>query len=286
MLKVFGFKKPLIKVRARALLALALILSVFSLFSCANDVDIDDFYNPEAANPAERVVFSGQLNLDGAVPQALTKIYKSEIIGRAALPSVLNADGAEYVISAVCTSPAGINDPIRGEVNPDSKTYTIGLTIGRTYTVTASLQKTVGDSTTVYLSDSWKNVTPTRENTSFSHDFMLKPVEGGKGTIQLEMTVPSGTIVEVSGDDWDALSPKPRSDVDGTTATITGSEIPAGIYNVSINFYKTQGSGKILLYSIPQAINIFSNMKTDTWQDGGIQHLRFQALILYLQIQS
>ena len=119
------------------------------------------------------------------------------------------------------------------------------------------------------MEDEWENVTSSRTNTSLTHDFILKPVEGGKGTIQLEMTVPSGTIVEVSGDDWDALSPKTSAAVDGTKATITGSDIPAGTYNITINFYKTSGTNKFLLYSIPQTINVFAEMETNTWQDDG-----------------
>ena len=278
MRKVFGITKRLNRGGRRAAIALLLCLSVFNLFSCVNDVDlIEDLCAPEASSSAERMIFSGLVNVDGAVPKAVTNVVQSENIGRAAIPSFMISDSVQYSIIAKCTSTSGITD-IEGSVDADTKTYTIGLTIGRTYNIKAELKRIdpATNEETTLLEDEWQDVKPSRESTSFNHNFILKPKSSGTGTVSLDIKVPSADIdAEFSGDDWDnTLSSKITKTGTGTVnLNFSGSGIPVGSYLVSINFYKTAPLGstsiKILQYSIPQTLNVFANMTTDTWQDSG-----------------
>ncbi|EID85906.1 hypothetical protein MSI_03340 [Treponema sp. JC4] len=241
----------------------ACFFALTSLLSCANG--IDDTGSDASYSGSETVLLTGNLDIYGAVPEAFTKTDSKEITGRSALPS--NMEGTEYCIKAVYTNQEGISEEIKGSVDQTEKTYTIGLTINRTYTVTASLKKTLTDGQQItVMEDIWEDVKPARANPALTHDFILKPVKEGKGSIKLDMTLPSGTSLVLGGDE---ISPAPEVSVTGTSATITGSDIPAGTYNITINFYKTSGTNKFLLYSIPQIINVFAGMETNTWQDDG-----------------
>ena len=252
-------------------MALSLFILILSVFSCANDAAIDDFTNPAISDSAEKIVFSGSLNIEGAVPGALSKISnESEVTGRSAFPSIVTSETSDvkYYISARATGPEGISEEIKGSVDQTAKSYSIGLTIGRTYTVTASLKKTLTDGQQVtIMEDEWENVTPSRTNTSLTHDFILKPVEGGNGSIKLKMTLPTGIdCPSLSGDEIESTI-QFHDDYTTATATISVDVIPAGTYNITINFYKS--SRKFLLYSISQTINVFAEMETNTWQDDG-----------------
>ena len=272
-MKIFGITKHLNRGGRARILALSLFILILSVFSCANDAVIDDFTNPAISDSAEKIIFSGSLNIEGAVPGALSKISnESEVTGRSAFPSVVTSETSDvkYYISARATGPEGISEEIKGSVDQTAKSYSIGLTIGRTYTVTASLKKTLTDGQQITVMEAeWENVTPSRTNTSLTHDFILKPVKEGNGSIKLEMTLPTGIdcprLSDVSGDIH--LSVQFKDTTTTTSATITGSDITAGTYNITINFYKS--SRKFLLYSIPQTINVFAGMETNTWQDDG-----------------
>lgn len=270
-MKIFEITKHLNRGGRARILALSLFILILSVFSCANDAVIDDFTNPVISDSAEKIIFSGSLRFDGAVPQALSKISnESEVTGRSAFPSQVTSETSDvkYYISARATGPEGISEEIKGSVDQTAKSYSIGLTIGRTYTLTASLKKTLTDGRQVtIMEDEWENVTPSRTNTSLTHDFILKPVEGGNGSIKLKMTLPTGIdCPSLSGDEIESTI-QFHDDYTTATATISVDVIPAGIYNITINFYKS--SGKFLLYSISQTINVFAGMETNTWQDDG-----------------
>lgn len=270
-MKIFEITKHLNRGGRARILALSLFILILSVFSCANDAVIDDFTNPVISDSAEKIVFSGSLNIEGTVPGALSKISnESEVTGRSAFPSLVTSETSDvkYYISARATGPEGISEEIKGSVDQTAKSYSIGLTIGRTYTVTASLKKTLtGGQQVTIMEDEWENVTPSRTNTSLTHDFILKPVEGGDGSIKLKMTLPTGIdCPSLSGDEIESTI-QFHDDYTTATATISVDVIPAGTYNITINFYKS--SGKFLLYSIPQTINVFAGMETNTWQDDG-----------------
>lgn len=270
-MKIFGITKHLNRGGRARILALSLFILILSVFSCANDAVIDDFTNPVISDSAEKIIFSGSLRLDGAVPGALSKISnESEVTGRSAFPSLVTSETSDvkYYISARATGPEGISEEIKGSVDQTAKSYSIGLTIGRTYTLTASLKKTLTDGQQVtIMKDEWENVTPSRTNTSLTHDFILKPVEGGNGSIKLKMTLPTGIdCPSLSGDEIESTI-QFHDDYTTATATISVDVIPAGTYNITINFYKS--SRKFLLYSISQTINVFAGMETNTWQDDG-----------------
>ncbi len=270
-MKIFGITKHLNRGGRARILALSLFILILSVFSCANDAVIDDFTNPVISDSAEKIIFSGSLNIEGACPGALSKISnESEVTGRSAFPSLVTSETSDvkYYISARATGPEGISEEIKGSVDQTAKSYLIGLTIGRTYTVTASLKKTLaGGQQVTVMEDEWENVTPSRTNTSLTHDFILKPAKEGNGSIKLEMTLPSGIdCPSLSGDEIESTI-QFHDDYTTAIATISVDVIPAGTYNITINFYKS--SRKFLLYSIPQTINVFAGMETNTWQDDG-----------------
>ena len=95
-MKIFGITKHLNRGGRARILALSLFILILSVFSCANDAVIDDFTNPVISDSAEKIIFSGSLRLDGAVPQALTKISnESEVTGRSAFPSVVTSETSD-----------------------------------------------------------------------------------------------------------------------------------------------------------------------------------------------
>ncbi len=234
------------------LLTAILILLTFAFSSCNDSLD-------DETTPNQKVTLKGTIALSGALPSELVSgSLEADSPSRAAFPTT---SGCTYSVTAVCTNPA---ESVNGTISGNS--YSIELTLGRTYTVTAALKN--GDSD--IFSDDWENVEVTRGNAAtLSHDFILKGKSGGSGSIELNITVPSSVKsvkASSSSSGWDSSSPS--FTLDSTTATLSCSSINAGTYEVTLDFYdSTDESNRILLYSCTQSINVVENMKTNLWKE-------------------
>ena len=236
-----------------SLLFISILISLSLTFSSCSDSLEDESF------PSQKVTLKGTIALSGALPSELVSgSLEADSPSRAAFPTTT---GCTYSVTAVCTNPA---ESVNGTISGNS--YSIELTLGRTYTVTAALKN--GDS--VIFSDDWENVEVTRGNAAtLSHDFILKGKSGGSGSIELNITVPSSVkSVKASSSSsvWDSSSPS--FTLDSTTATLSCSSINAGTYEVTLDFYdSTDESNRILLYSCTQSINVVENMKTNLWKE-------------------
>ena len=236
-----------------SLLFISILISLSLAFSSCND-SLDD-----ETTPNQKVTLKGTIALSGALPSELVSGFlEADSPSRAAFPTTT---GCTYSVTAVCTNPA---ESVNGTISGNS--YSIELTLGRTYTVTAALKN--GDSD--IFSDDWENVEVTRGNAAtLSHDFILKGKSGGSGSIELNITVPSSVKsvkASSSSSGWDSSSPS--FTLDSTTATLSCSSINAGTYEVTLDFYdSTDESNRILLYSCTQSINVVENMKTNLWKE-------------------
>ena len=205
------------------------------------------------------VTVSGSLIKTGAFPSELL----SGINGRTAFASIPDT-GVTYVVKAVNTA-TGSTETYDGEVSGSS--YTIGIPIADTaknYKITASLiqdNKTIlyGESAAFVISDS---TPPSAQNKNIT--LSVQQTAGKTGSVYLEIEVEADSQIakcKTSLDDYETdflfSSNKTRINLSGITS---------GVHSVTFNFYDNNNK---LLYFFRDTINVFDNLKTDTWFQNG-----------------
>ena len=193
---------------------------------------------------------------------------------RSALPSIPTDGSTEYYIKATAQG----HDAIEGNVE-DDRTYTIkNLELGVEWTLEAGIR---------YIDHPEKVLMMDKTSRTFYEDdlvdtfnFTLKPLStGGNGEIFLQMTLPTGgnvsiqkvTATCVSEDSdlkaaWNAVNHNVT--ISDNTAKLNISAIKSGCYDIIFSFYDDEDT-RFSLYSTLQSVNVFENMKTDSWADGG-----------------
>lgn len=243
----------------------ACFFALTSLLSCVNQ--IDDTGSEASYSGTGRVLLTGKLDINGAVPEEVFQNIRKTGAERSAIP-VIPESGFDFYVEGIVTAPEEFKgEKISGTI--EDGVYTIELTLGRTYTITAGLKKGVKN----VLIDTWENVEVTRANAgSLQKDFCLKPAEG-EGSILLTMTVPSHApnpleITDVAGVEAEC----PGLDGKWTVSLLSkqlnclATIVSAGQYEVTFYFYNKDG---ILLYFSTQTINVLPELTTKNWIDNG-----------------
>ena len=225
-----------------------------------------------AVSQDEIVNFTGTVSLSGAYPNQIIESTNAEraSLGRSALPGVGS-------ITYTATATSNKDETVDG-VFPDNdntkKSFTIGLTINRTWTITVTGQDSADNT---ILSASTEPFEVSRETGSTTKDFILKPGTSGTGDLALTIGFSDSRIakVEVTCESYNNDPDKkgywtvPDSDnlpIEGSQVSISKTGIKSGIYEVTISFKDTNG---FLLYSTNQTINVFDKMTTNKWHSGG-----------------
>lgn len=242
--------------------------------------------NRPSSNPAATIVFGGTLAINGAVPAEFVEpeeAAENQQSGRSANAELPGGTDYEYYVKA--TSNDGL---VHEDIIPaasTSKDYSLQLEINKTWTFTAGYRKKASGTpgTDSYVapvnllididSDSGHpyslTLTDTRLQPVEAKTFILKPLQNGRGTIDLTMTVPSGIDdlkLFTSGENG-VLTPWQTDALDVTTTSIKTKEnmtIASGSYDVTMIFY----NGEFQAYITYQTINVFDNMETKVWESG------------------
>lgn len=267
-----------------------LILSFFSIclltfLSCSNLADgaaSSDGTTSGGELSNQTIIFTGRISSDGAFPLEIASASvtnaSQQNLGSAAFPSLSPSTGYSYFVEA--TDENGNSVPSEKiTVNQTSKTFTVPLAAGKTWTITCGVKKTVtsgGSGTTsvqtVVLQDSYPDFTPSAANPVLNNQiFNLQHVGSGNGSINLTLHADSSidhVVISCSDSAWqNAISVSSILFTDGST-TFEASDVPAGQYEVVMKFYT---SSDVIKYTTIQTINVVPNMSTETWVagDGG-----------------
>lgn len=231
------------------ILVAALFSAFFVIFSCSN---LFDNINVDSPVSSETVTLNGIVSTSG----------------RMALPSGTFA-ATRYTVSATASGA----EPVTGSVNDSNKTFSIGLKLGKKWTITLVMEASESTDPTPPES-SFNNVF---EGTyAFDHDLttddvttplniVLVPLSTGSGKINLPISVASNVSVNTIDISGLSASPETYTLSDGSY-TIYKIGVPCGAYTVTIDFKNSAG---MLVYSTTQTINVFPNMTTDRWVSSG-----------------
>ncbi len=257
----------------------AITLFIILLASCQNIFGGGDSSSSSVQNK-HYVSFSGTISLEGAYPaELLSKSVNAAAASdtRSAFPSI--PAGAVYRVTAsknntVIYDSANGNDDITFAA--DNSYFTIcQLETGVEWTITVVLYEDTS-STSPLMSDSFPK-TFSMEDNVLTHEFVLRPtLTGGKGKIELTFSFPTNTFngfsytcLNTSNDYFPCLVDPHYNDY-GYLMICTGTDpdaeqINTGSYTIQFDFKKDD----FVLYSDIQTINIFKNMKTNTWVNNG-----------------
>lgn len=246
------------------------ILSLF-LSGCTNLFDEPNSSNNKSTETSEKLItVCGNINFSGAVPKEIVEAAnfgKNDHASRAAHPSI----PVESIFFVTATCPG--KDSVNGVYShaEGKHLFSIGLTAG-TWKIKAGLKdenenELLVDSITKEL---------TEDDTIVNLNFLLKPVhtQNGKGNANLSFKnakpLPKVTVKYLIPDlsqssAWPVAENERTLDIESnSTSNLEVEDIPAGIYDITFNFYK---DGQFI-YSVTQAITIFENMTTDRWVSG------------------
>ena len=249
--------------------------------------------------PSKKYInLSGEINLSGAYPLSIKeqveankkslKIPAEAVLdtqateeerARSALPKLPLSTTTEYYVVA---KAAGKED-VYGTVDQTAKTYTLAnIELNVDWTIEAGLRYRA-DPDKILMKDSFPKKFTESDLAVTSYSFTLKPnATSGKGELTLEITIPAApndTIKKVTAvavndggftnaDTWNSLNIVPA--ISDNVVTLTHSEVPSGSYNVVFTFWNNENLDIAFpLYTTVQNINIFANMGTTDWADGG-----------------
>lgn len=250
-------------------------LLLLLLTSCQNFFSSSDDLSSSSKSARNYVSFTGNICLEGAYPQELVSGTTSATNAtRTAFPTI-PADAVYRVIATngtVTYDSKTNNTDI--QIAADKSSFTIKqLATGANWNITVAIYESSDtDFSAPLMSDSYP-FTPSEENNVLMHDFELKPVlTGGKGRVSLILTYPAGafddfsfTCLSSNRDKWTCLIDNNLNNCVILSNTNGDNEIETGSYVIQFDFKKAG----IVLYSDIQTINIFKNMKTNTWVNNG-----------------
>lgn len=276
--------------------ALTLIFYIFLFFfiSCENSINSYDSNNKingaedtSSTSPAVRYAnVSGTFSTGDALPSQLAaSISPSNTNNKSrsaiAHPHSEHNNSHYYVIARDVTEGKADSEregPVNGQIN-DARRYSVsGLKIGVTWQIEVGVS-VKNEGATEWQPCIYAKTKPkafTEEDNIISEDLVLiSDMTEGYGAIDLSMTLDNSIdyfVVNVPADKleiWQtayAADTGNLCDVDGTSGHIKIKSIPAGVYNLGLGFYKSNG---ILAYYTEQTICVVKGMLTETWVSNG-----------------
>ncbi len=227
-------------------------------------------------NGKQMVSFSGCLEgAAGAFPaqmsaqvSALLDGGQSDGLSMSAAPALDTEAGGGYEMFATATAegmPAV--EGVFGTTAADKRFFSMSLEVGKTWIVVCGIRAAGGGSVMEDSYDFEAKIT----SPVLSHTFNLTPKKDGSGSVALSVTADSTVDKAVAlcfDEAWRQAVPagaEKELDLTSTAALSVGS-LKSGSYEVSLNFFKDDGSGgRVFLYSVLQTINVFDNAATDMW---------------------
>ncbi len=237
-----------------------LLAGLLIFTACENSVSSHNSNNNELPQgSSDYIDFTGHFSTKGALPES---IAASLLSTRSAFPQLGSASNTDINYYAKAVSGSTVID---GIVNESDGTFTISrLKVGLTWTIEVGIE--VNGERSLYAKETkFFKV----NDYTIEHPFFLKPDQEGNGSLSLAMTVDSSiTTLNVNLDDeeqsakWEAAE---AASGEIRTDLISISELPAGIYDLTLTFY----SSGVLAYSTNQTVNVIKGMCTETWCSDG-----------------
>ncbi|MBR3549767.1 MAG: leucine-rich repeat protein [Treponema sp.] len=236
----------------------AALLLLLALSSCSGIIPPSEPDSPKASQ-------TQGLSLRGTFDFRQTTAAPTQFNpgSRNAIPSALST--LSYSVTATRGSTT-----VNASVSSDNKSYAFNgtLTAG-SWQITAYAKN--GD-TTVMQSEP-KTVTLSSTTPAASTSLMLEPSSEGTGRINLTI---SGTVDSGIGFIKTECASEPKFSATGTSGsrslTITDSNIPSGIYEVTISFF-TDNSSTTPLYKCTEYVAIYPELTTDSWTVATAPHV-------------
>ncbi len=280
---------------SRAAILLSALFFSLSIFSCDNSSSDNmalfaALAQPPAgtsapAQPAatvnengkQMVVFSGCLGgAAGAFParmsaqvSALLDGGQNDGLSMSAAPKLDTEAGGGYEMFATATAegmPAV--EGVFGTTAADKRFFSMSLEVGNTWSIVCGIRAASGGSVMEDSYDFEAKIT----SPVLSHTFNLTPKKDGSGSVALSVTADSTVTKAVAlcfDEAWKQAAPagaEKELDLSASPALLNIGSLKSGSYEVSLNFFKDDGSGgRVFLYSVLQTINVFDNAATDMW---------------------
>ena len=193
-------------------------------------------------------------------------------LSKSARPDLDTSSGG-YELFAIATADGAAE--ARGDFGPaelGSRSFSMNLAVGKTWRIVCGIRAAGGGSV---MEDSYE-FEATEFNPVLSHTFVLAPKKEGSGSVSLLVSADSIVTKAVAlcfDDAWKQAAPagaEKELDLSASPALLNIGSLKSGSYEVSLNFFKDDGSGgRVFLYSLLQTINVFDNAATDMWFSSG-----------------
>lgn len=289
----FNISKKIYRVGLLALVAL--LLASCSWFS-------DDAIQPQPIPVIPQFntfTITGKLTTNGAMPENYAQVMNS----RTALATAPTGQTISHKVLVLAnqgddTKIDGTTSHIDLDANGDM-VYTIKYvgtdTTARQYWLRAIAYYLgpTGDVIVLASPDTQLDTAVDLKGGVFTKDLEMRPVTSGYGEVALTITLEDASMCDTVSIDDDTHFNITKS---GTTVTITHkpysaeqSKMASGSYPVTVSFYKTVSglSSPLLVYQFEDIINVFNNLKTNTWVDnGGSPHLTTESGVTSCSITS
>ena len=245
-------------------LASLCIFCSICFFACSNLISSDDSCSDDGKKNSEKMYeIKGNLFVEGSAPKIIEKT------GQARSVSANIPDTIFYAVSA------------KNAENPE-KTYTAQVS-GSAFSI--KLEKGTWNITAEGFSDSEKTVSVLKGSASVSIadensvksgiSIKMLPQKDGKGNISLSIEAESGSGIksvsaELTKNGEGSSVYSERLNFSSSAAKIEKSDIPSGVYTLSLKFYSESDCNGELFYAAQEIVNVFNNLTTDTWQGNSV----------------
>lgn len=250
----------------------SLLLAGF-LFTACSGLFTSDFSQPsekplpacENISAPELITLTGNIVCEGAFPVEKARLVQSadraalaaSSSGRSALPSIEIGSQVQYFVTAECDG-----ETVDGHVNSDAKSFSISLTEGKEWSITAGIKN---NAKRVMESQPYKKLFTSADRV-IEHKFVIKPASEGNGSVKLEINGGSkiSSLMLFCSDDVMASSSGEELAFSGGKTVINKNNVPCGAYSVRFEFKDSDGN----TFNLWQTINVFPNIETNYWLSG------------------
>ncbi len=276
----------------------ALFFAIFSVFSCKNvttdnptsytpiekpnkpiqqqEITINGRISVETKNlavafPAEFSVMESRAIPDGSCLTAdgyaqTSGFMENSASGRMALPTIdmTGLTNSVYYVKATAT---GAEPPRNGTVNATDRTFSISLPLGYTWTIELGLKTTQNSNDSAKLKGTYTfDHALTSSDAASPITIRIAPVISANGTGKIELPIDSSSYSFTVEATKEPVSGAWASSTFDNTNGIYTNSIKSGVYTVLIIFSDSAG---IEVFSCEQTLNVFDNLTTNAWADGG-----------------
>lgn len=242
--------------------ATLVILALALLSSCSG---ITSPSEPEAAtvHQAEGLSLRGTFSMAEATAEPSLNSSSQGQSQRNAIPTI---GTLTYSVQAFRQSDGATK---WADVDQDTKSYEFRNTLSSgTWQITAYAKQ--GDIT--ILQSETTTITLSKDRPDASANLALAPSTEGSGNIDLTVSWANGTGIGWYKYSCPAFLGENRGSGEANSFTLSDSNVAAGIYPITISFYKDMGS-TIPLYSCTEYIAVYPELTTNKWTKSTAPHI-------------